>query len=120
MKKGYKGIIIEGTGLGHAPMDTRKPEYSWKNSVAEAISSGVIIGMTSQCLFGRVDYKVYSAGRDLQNLGVVYCEDMMPEVAYVKLGFLLGNYDPKKAKEMLGQNIAGEITKRSAYEDNFV
>ena len=29
----------------------------------------------------------------------VYCEDMMPEVALVKLGFLLGNYDRKKAAE---------------------
>lgn len=120
VKKGYKGIILEGTGLGHAPMDTKRPEYSWKNRIGAAASSDVIVGMTSQCIFGRVDYKVYSTGRDLQSLGVVYCEDMMPEVAYVKLGFLLGNYGAKKAKEMLNKNIAGEITKRSTYVDNFV
>lgn len=116
LKKDYKGIIIEGTGLGHVPIETTKKEYSWLSSIKSAVDSGVVVGLASQCLYGRVDYKVYSQARLLHEAGVIYCEDMMPEVAYVKLGFLLGNYDAKKAKEMLGVNIAGEITTRTEFD----
>ncbi|EQD79724.1 hypothetical protein B1B_00058 [mine drainage metagenome] len=51
---------------------------------------------------------------------MVNCDDMLSEVAYVKLGFLLGNYDAKKSGEMLGANIAGEITKRTEFSEDFI
>ena len=44
----------------------------------------------------------------------------MPEVAYVKLGFLLGNYKKDEAREMLAVDIAGEITDRSAADFDLV
>lgn len=116
LKKDYKGIIIEGTGLGHVPIETKRKEYSWLSEIKSAVDSGVVVGLASQCLYGRVDYKVYSQARILHEAGVIYCEDMMPEVAYIKLGFLLGNYDAKKAKEMLNVNIAGEITTRTEFD----
>ncbi len=112
-KKGYKGLIIEGTGLGHLPVSTAHKEYNWINAIKDGISSGMIIGMTSQCLDGRVNKNVYRNGRLIADLGVIYCEDMLPEVAYVKLGFLLGNYNKKDAQTLLPKNIAGEITQRS-------
>ncbi len=112
IKKGFKGIIIEGTGLGHAPVSPSITENSWLKNIKDAIDSGVIIGMTSQCIYGRVNMNVYRNLRLLSETGVIYCEDMLPEVAFVKLGFLLGNYGQKKAKEMLGKNMAGEMTER--------
>jgi glutamyl-tRNA(Gln) amidotransferase subunit D len=44
---------------------------------------------------------------------VIYCEDMLPEVALVKLGVLLGNHKRQEAARLLNKNIAGEITERS-------
>ncbi len=113
LSKGYKGIIIEGTGLGHTPVSTLHGEYSWLEHIKRAIDDGMIIGMTSQCLYGRVNENVYRNLRLLRSAGVIYCEDMLPEVAYVKLGFLLGNYKKEHAEKLLNANIAGEITKRS-------
>ncbi len=113
LSKGYKGIIIEGTGLGHTPVSTQNPDYSWLKRVENAVDSGMIIGITSQCLYGRVNPNVYRNLRLLSNAGAIYCEDMLPEVAYVKLGFLLGNYKKEEAEKLLNVNLAGEITERS-------
>ncbi len=112
MKNGYKGIILEGTGLGHTSM-------SWIESIKKIIDSGIVVGMTSQTIYGRVNDKVYSTLRRLAATGVIYCEDMLPEVAVVKLGFLLGNYKKDEAKELLNKNVAGEITKRSGIDDEY-
>ncbi len=103
--KGYKGIVLEGTGLGHAP------EYIFEN-IKYAIDNGTIVVMTTQTIYGRVNMNVYSNGRELQKLGVIPCEDIIPEVAYVKLMYLLGNYDDEKVKELINKNLVGEINYR--------
>ncbi|MCL4372192.1 Glu-tRNA(Gln) amidotransferase subunit GatD [Candidatus Marsarchaeota archaeon] len=115
VEKKYKGIIIEGTGLGHTPVSTQHQGLSWLPNIKNAIDSGLIVGMTSQCLYGRVNPNVYRNLRLLSGAGVLYCEDMLPEVAYVKLGWLLGNYPENDARQMLTKNIAGEISDRSRY-----
>jgi len=103
----YRGIVIEGTGLGHTS------EILF-DSIKEAIDSGITIAMTSQTLYGRVNMNVYSTGRVLLDLGVIPCEDMLPETAFVKLMFVLGHTkDPEKVEEMMLTNYAGEITERS-------
>ncbi len=113
VKKGYKGLIIQGTGLGHAPVSTSHKEYNWIAAIKDGVASGMSIGMTSQCLYGRVNGSVYRNGRMISDLGVIYCEDMLPEVAYVKLGFLLGNYGKKEAERLMTINLSGEISERS-------
>jgi glutamyl-tRNA(Gln) amidotransferase subunit D len=120
MKKGYKGLIIEGTGLGHLPTATADGKFSWIPHVKKAVEKGAIIGITSQCLYGRTNNKVYRNLRLLADAGAVYCEDMTPETAYVKLGWLLGNYDNETAKDLLGKNLAGEIKPRSSYDEFLV
>lgn len=117
VKKGYKGIIIEGTGLGHIPVSTEHKELNWLEHVKGALDKGVVVGMTSQCLYGRVNRNVYRNLRLVSNLGVVYCEDMIPETALVKLGWLLGNNKADKAKELLDKNLVGEIKKRSGVDE---
>ena len=119
VERGYRGIIIEGTGMGHVPSATSKKEYSWISHIKSATEKGVVVGMTSQCIYGRVNSMVYRNLRLAAAAGAIYCEDMLPEVAYVKLGFLLGNYKSEAAKEMLNVNIAGEITTRTEFEAEF-
>ena len=115
--KKYRGIIIEGTGLGHAPVSTSHQEYQWLPKIKEAADSGIVIGITSQCIYGRVNSSVYRNLRLMSSAGAIYCEDMTPETAYVKLGWLLGNYDAAKARELLPANLVGEIGARSEYDD---
>ena len=54
---------------------------------------------------------VYSTGRDLQTAGIIGCEDMLPETAFVKLSFVLGHQednDPAKIAEMFQKDLVGE------------
>ncbi len=102
---GMNGIIIMGTGLGHVSTELFE-------SIERAIKDGVVVGMTSQCLHGTVDPYVYSTGRELKRLGVVYLGDMLPEVAYTKLMWLLGNYSREEAEKLLPVNLRGEVSER--------
>ncbi len=104
--KGYHGIVLEGTGLGHFP--ERLVE-----SIRRAVEEGVIVVMTSQCLFGRINMHVYSTGRKYLEAGVIPGEDMLPEVAYVKLSWILARTrNPDEVKRLFQTNIAGEINPR--------
>lgn len=113
--KGYKGLVIEGTGLGHTPLDTTDEETKIhekiKDSIKSLIKSGTIIVMTSQCIFGKTNMNVYSKGIELKKLGVISGEDMLPETAFVKLAWLLANH-PKEVKQLIQENLRGEINKR--------
>jgi glutamyl-tRNA(Gln) amidotransferase subunit D len=103
---GYHGLILEGTGLGHVSARCYP-------SIERAVKGGIFVGMTSQCLWGRVDMNVYSTGIDLQKIGVHPLEDMLPETALVKLMWVLGQTgDPRKIAEMMHSNLAGEISPR--------
>jgi len=71
--------------------------------------------MTSACLFGRVSMNVYSTGRYLQRAGVVPGEDMLSEIATVKLKWVLGQTkDQEEAKKMMQTNYVGEIGERTS------
>jgi glutamyl-tRNA(Gln) amidotransferase subunit D len=106
----YAGIILEGTGLGHINMKSF-------GAVRKAVMKDVIVAMTSQCVWGRVNMNVYDAGRDLQAQGVIPLEDMLPETALVKLMWILGQTnDVEEAKRLLTTNIAGEISPRTLPE----
>ena len=103
---GYKGIIIAGTGLGHV----NKPLYP---AIKRAAEKGVAIYMTVQTLWGYVQMYVYDTGRDMMELGVIPGANMLPEVAYMKLGWALGpTTDVQKGREIMMTPVAGEITER--------
>jgi len=109
--KHYDAIVIEGTGLGHAPTNQGSKNLKNFEILKQYIKKGCIVCMTSQCIYGRVHPFVYTNLRRLSSIGVIYCEDMLPETAYIKLSWLLANY-PKKAAEMMTQNLRGEINPR--------
>lgn len=103
---GYKGIVIAGTGLGHV----NKPLYP---ALKRAREKNIAVYMTVQTLWGYVQMYVYDTGRDMMDLGVVPMANMLPEVAYVKLGWALGQtHDLEEVKKIMYTPIAGEITER--------
>jgi glutamyl-tRNA(Gln) amidotransferase subunit D len=107
---GYRGIVIAGTGLGHF----NKPLYP---AVERAIDAGIAIYMTVQTLWGYVQMYVYDTGRDIMQLGVIPAANMLPEVAYVKLGWALGQTDDlARVKEIMLTPIAGETTDREPHD----
>ncbi|MGH9921020.1 MAG: Glu-tRNA(Gln) amidotransferase subunit GatD, partial [Nitrososphaerales archaeon] len=101
---GLRGVVFEGTGLGH---------INSKNidSVGKFVASGGVACMTSQCLWGRVDLDVYDTGRDLVKAGVIPLEDMLPETALAKLMWALANSkSTDETKKLMVENMVGEIT----------
>ena len=114
VEKGYKGIVIAGTGLGHM----NKPVYP---AIERAIKAGVAIYMTVQTLWGFVHMFVYETGRDMVAKGVVPAENMLPEVAYIKLGWALGQTnDPEEIKKLMLTPICDEITDGEPYNGYLV
>ncbi|MCC6014547.1 MAG: Glu-tRNA(Gln) amidotransferase subunit GatD [Desulfurococcaceae archaeon] len=110
--RGYRGVVIEGTGLGHV-RDECVP------SIERASEAGVIVAMSTQTIFGRVDLDVYTTGRKLLKAGAVPVDDMLPEVAFVKLSWLLGNFpheEPERLKSLLLTNFVYEIGGTQSYE----
>jgi glutamyl-tRNA(Gln) amidotransferase subunit D len=119
LEKGVKGVVIEGTALGHVP--TTIKETSLIPKIEAMVKSGVLVAMTTQCLFGRVNPYVYSNLREVSSRGVVYCEDMLPETAYVKMMWVLGKAKGvEEAKRLMLQNIAGEITEKTGPTEKFI
>ena len=101
-----KGLVLMGSGLGHVNTDLIPP-------IEKMINNGTTVIMTSQCLFGRVNMRVYSTGRDLIKAGVISGEDMLPETAYVKLKWVLAHAKTREERErLMTTNIAGEISER--------
>jgi glutamyl-tRNA(Gln) amidotransferase subunit D len=103
----YRGIVIEGTGLGHVSTE-------WVPYIQRTTEAGIPVVMTSQCLSGRVCDRVYDTGRDILKAGAIEGEDMMPEIALVKLMYALGRTgDIDEVRRIMTTDMAGEITRSS-------
>lgn len=106
---GYKGLVLAGTGLGHVSSNLI-PE------IKKAINNEMVIVMTTQCLQGFTGLSVYENGRQLQKAGVIPLSNILPETAYIKLAYLLGNYrESEKIKTLMKMNLKGEIMSRERF-----
>jgi len=108
LEKGYKGIVIEMTGLGHVAVgESRK---NWIPKLKKIIKAGVFVCATPQTIYGRLHPLTYSVGRELEGLGIVYLRDMLSETAFVKLSWILGNtVMARDVKKHMLRNYAGEF-----------
>jgi glutamyl-tRNA(Gln) amidotransferase subunit D len=101
---GYRAIVFEGTGLGHVSRDCFE-------EIKKALDAGLMIFMTSQCIWGRTGMTVYDSGRDLLQMGVTPLSDILPETAIVKAMWVLANSTSlESAKKLMQTNIAHEIS----------
>jgi glutamyl-tRNA(Gln) amidotransferase subunit D len=103
IQTGCKAIIFEGTGLGHVGR-------TMYDVVKKAKENDLFLGMTSQCIDGRVRMTVYESGRDLLELGITPLENMTPETSLVKAMWALGNSkNTDEMKSLMLENIASEF-----------
>jgi glutamyl-tRNA(Gln) amidotransferase subunit D len=109
MTEDSDGIVIAGTGLGHLNKELIP-------SIRELVSSDIPVVMTTQCIYGRVNLHVYSNGRRLLQAGVIPGGDMLPEVALVKLMWILANVPAGEVAETMQRNLAGELSERTLYD----
>ena len=102
--KGYRGIVLEGTGLGHVASD-------WIEGIKRATEENIPVVVTSQCLRGRICDRVYDTGRDMLDGGAIEGEDMLPEVALVKLMWTVANAkSPEDIRTLMKRPLAKEIS----------
>jgi glutamyl-tRNA(Gln) amidotransferase subunit D len=104
VKTGCRAIVLEGTGLGHVGKECFP-------ALKKAVDSGLIVCMTSQCIWGRVSMTVYDTGRDLLDIGIIPLSDMISETATVKAMWALSNSaDVEAGKKIMQENLANEIS----------
>lgn len=113
--KDYDGLVLEGSGLGHFPIDKFDDFSSENEKILRSLEKLKIpMVMCSQTVFGKVNMNVYAGGRKLQKIGVLSGEDMLTETAYIKLAWLLSQ---SKDMSLIGENLRGEINKRLKPDD---
>ena len=111
MRLDCKALILEGTGLGHISKECIP-------DIRKMIDSGIMVFMTSQCIWGRTRMTVYDTGRDLLKIGVIPLSDMMAETALVKAMWVIANSKNREySKQIMQQSIANDISSIIPFTD---
>ncbi len=114
LNRGYRGIIIEMSGLGHVITEGTN---NWLPVLKKVIEKGITVCASAQTIYGRLDPLVYSPGRELEKVGVIYLKDTLSETAFVKLGYVLGKTKNKEEiKKLMLENISKEYNERLGEE----
>ena len=108
----FDGIILEGTGLCHFPIneiDEFTKEHTNIKNALEKLSNKIPVVMTLQTVYGRVNMNVYRPGKLLIDMGIIgNYSSLNTETAFIKLAWLLSQkLDPK---EYFMKDLRGEFS----------
>ena len=102
--RGLKGVVLETFGAGNAPTD----HWLYKELKA-AVDKGIIIVNKTQCNTGSVEMGLYAVSLNLMKAGVISGYDITTEALLTKMMLLLGER-PEQARELIAQDLCGEMT----------
>jgi L-asparaginase len=104
---GYKGVVIEGFGLGGIHCLRR----NLLDGIRKLLGEGVAVLLTTQCLYEPSDLTVYEPGRQAVFSGILQGFDMTSECAVTKMMWALGHTsDLREIRRMMYTDCCGEIT----------
>lgn len=108
LKTLYKGVIIEGFGIGGVPFQER----DLVPKIVELVESGVAVVITTQCLEeGENAATLFDRERKPAKNMIISAKDMNKEAIVPKLMWALGKTnDLGKIKMMVEKPVAGDIT----------
>ena len=111
----HDAIMIQGTGLGHLPIEDPMgdaPEnLDLRKAITEWCNSGRIALVSTQCIGGPVNMAVYSKGREQMEIGMIGHDSRCgPDAALIKLHWLISQYgrDAEKIAELWTSDLVGE------------
>jgi len=103
----HKGLVLEGYGAGNLP--TEGPS-SLVPAIQTSTGRGVPVVICTQCLVGSTEMELYRVGRAALQAGAIPAMDMTPEMALVKLMWVLGQTDDLPTIDsMMQKSFVGEV-----------
>jgi glutamyl-tRNA(Gln) amidotransferase subunit D len=111
----FDGLILEGTGLGHFPINEDDEYTKGHEKIKDALKGlckRIPVVMSLQTIYGSVNMNVYSPGREMVAIGVIgNYSTLTPETSFIKLAWLLSQkLDPK---EYFMKDFRGEFSVKS-------
>lgn len=111
----HDAIVIQGTGLGHLPIEDPMgdaPEnLELRKAITEWCDSGRIALVSTQCIGGPVNMAVYSKGRGQMEIGIIGHDSRCgPDAALIKLHWLISRHgrDAEKIAALWTSDLVGE------------
>ena len=104
---GYRGVVIEGFGLGGIHCLRR----NLLDGIKQLLDAGVAVLLTTQCRYEASDPMVYETGRLAVESGILQGFDMTSECAVTKLMWVLAHATtPEEVRRMMYTSYCGEIS----------
>ena len=104
IKRGAKGVLIEGFGPGNLPTDV-------SDSISKLSENGIAVVIGTQMEHGIVNLQAYEAGYQVYKAGAISSHDMTSEAALTKLMWCLAqSEDPKQVERMMTTSYVGELS----------
>lgn len=102
-----KGVVIEAYGSGNIPLG----KEGIQEAIENIIGQDIVVVITTQCFYGRVEYERYQGGYFAKSHGALSAQDMTTEAAVIKLMWVLAQTkDFEKIKKLYHTNLVGELT----------
>jgi L-asparaginase len=99
-----RGVVLEAYGAGNGPTN------AWLlDPLRSAVDRGVTVVVTTQCRAGSVIGGLYATGSALLAIGAIPGGDMTFEAALTKLMVLVGHHQPDDVRQLVQEDLAGEL-----------